>query len=98
MENYSKIYICQIIYRKEKNKRRVNSAKNRGRQRGRKGEKRKERRVGCGSIGKEGKVLSVEDKKRPSRERTHNSVKNWKVAMPYPPGRCPDKYFRRKKA
>ena len=46
-----------------------------------KGEKRKERRVGCGSIGKEGKVLSVEKrererKKRPSRERTHNSVKN----------------------
>ena len=53
--------------------------------------------------GKEGKVLSVEKrererKKRPSRERTHNSVKNWKVAMPYPPGQCPDKYFRRKKA
>ena len=42
--------------------------------------------------------LSVKDKKRPSCERTHNSVKNWKVAMPYPPGQCPDKYFRRKKA
>ena len=39
-----------------------------------------------------------ERKKKPSCERTHNSVKNWKVAMPYPPGQCPDKYFRRKKA
>ena len=50
-----------------------------------KGEKRKERRVGweCRK-GRAG--LSVKDKKRPSRERTHNSVKNWKVAMPYPPG------------
>ena len=48
---------------------------------------------------KEGrKGLAVKDKKKPSCERTHNSVKNWKVAMPYPPGQCPDKYFRRKKA
>ena len=50
----------------------------------------------------EGQVLSMKgsgrERKRPSRERTHNSVKNWKVAMPYPPGQCPDKYFRRKKA
>ncbi len=38
MENSSKIYIYQIIYRKEKNKRRVNSAENRGHQRGMKGE------------------------------------------------------------
>ena len=44
------------------------------------------------------KGLAVKDKKKPSCERTHNSVKNWKVAMPYPPGQCPDKYFRRKKA
>lgn len=65
-----------------------------------KGEKRKEEEKAGGvwecRKGRAG--LSVKDKKKPSCERTHNSVKNWKVAMPYPPGQCPDKYFRRKKA
>ena len=73
MENSSKIYIYQIIYRKEKNKRRVNSAKNRGRRRGMKGEKRKERRVGCGSVGKEGNVCRW--KKGSGRERKDRVVR-----------------------
>ena len=49
--------------------------------------RREEGKAGGVWEGRKGRAgLSVKDKKRPSRERTHNSVKNWKVAMPYPPG------------
>ena len=83
MENSSKIYIYQIIYRKEKNKRRVNSAKKRGRQWGMKGEKRKERRVGCGSVGKEGQVYRWKIRKdRVVRELTTRSrIGKWRCPI-----------------
>ena len=87
MENSSKIYIYQIIYRKEKNKRRVNSAKNRGRRRGMKGEKRKERRVGCGSVGKEGNVCRW--KKGSGRERKNRVVRELTTRSRIGKWRCP---------